>query len=89
MRLPSRLGVILLIILSLTGSALADNSTRYLAFQIFTGSLDSEQLRRALPPPPKDLRQTIMGLRDQIGVTGKNDRRLGVDSWTPRLRQHR
>ncbi len=62
MCLPSRLGLILLIILSLMGSALAGDSTRYLAFQIFTGSYDSAQLRRALPPPPEDLRQAVTGL---------------------------
>src|SRR5579871_4473310 len=77
MCLPSRLGLILVLLLSLMGSALAGDSIRYLAFQIFTGTYDSAQLRRALPPPPADLRQAVTELRDQIGVTGKGDRRLG------------
>ncbi len=50
---------------------------RYLAFQIFTGTLESDSLRQTFPPPPQDLRKAIGGLRDKIGLTGSKDRRLG------------
>jgi hypothetical protein len=50
---------------------------RYLAFQIFTSGFDSSQLRQALPPPPAELRRTIVDLRDRIGTAGQRDRRLG------------
>jgi hypothetical protein len=55
----------------------ANVPVRYLAFQIFTGAFDSSQLRQALPPPPADLRRTVVDLRDRIGSTGERDRRLG------------
>jgi len=55
----------------------ANVPVRYLAFQIFTGGLDSSQLRRALPPPPADLRRMVVDLRDRIGSVGQRDRRVG------------
>jgi hypothetical protein len=60
--------IYLLVVLSLAGSALAGDSTRYLAFQIFTGALDSNEIRRGFPPPPENLRQTVLDLRERIGV---------------------
>jgi hypothetical protein len=54
-----------------------DRSPRYLALQIFTGALNSENIVRSFPPPPRDLRKTVSDLRDRIGLTGSGDRRLG------------
>jgi hypothetical protein len=70
-------GLAVVLMLATAGNALADEPARYLAFQIFTGGLGSDILRRAFPPPPNDLRRTVIELRDHIGVEGKNDRRLG------------
>jgi hypothetical protein len=54
-----------------------DAGPRYLAFQIFTGPFNSDDLRQAFPPP-QDIRQAAGHLRDRIGLTGSKDRRLGL-----------
>jgi hypothetical protein len=59
-------------------SAPPDSATRYLAFQIFTGGTASNDLRRAFPPPPQDLRELARDLRGRIGLTGSGDRWLGL-----------
>jgi hypothetical protein len=63
--------------LALAGGACAGESTRYLALQIFTGSFDSREMRQAFPPPPENLRQTVLELRDRVGVPAAAGRRLG------------
>lgn len=50
---------------------------RYLAFQIFTASLDSDETRRSFPPPPGNYLTTVTNLRDTIGATGTNGCKLG------------
>jgi len=77
MHLYKKLGLILIAILCFAGNAIANDPVRYLAFQFFTGSFDSDILRKAFPPPPTDLRRTVIDLRDHIGVAGMNDRQLG------------
>jgi hypothetical protein len=67
----------LLVIFSLHGSAFAGDSTRYRAFQIFTGALDSNEMRQGFPPPPENLRQAVLDLRERIGVVRTDSRRLG------------
>jgi hypothetical protein len=52
-------------------------ATRYLAFQIFTRTFDSDALRRNFPPSPEDLHRTVINLRNQIGLVGTDGRRLG------------
>ncbi len=69
--------ICLLVILSFVGSAFAADSTRYLAFQIFTGALDSNELRQSIPPPPGNLRETVIDLRQRIGDVRSDGRRLG------------
>ena len=54
------------------------NPTRYLSLQIFTSRYESPELARSFPPAPRDLRQTIVALRDRIGLPTAGDRRLGV-----------
>jgi hypothetical protein len=78
MDVPARIGLTLIAALALTGDGSADQPMRYLAFQIFTGGSASSATQRALPPPPNDLRATVAGLRDRVGVEGSGDRRLGV-----------
>ena len=51
--------------------------TRYLAFQIFTGGFESDEMRVNFPPSPEDLRKTVNDLRDRIGLDGSEDRKLG------------
>jgi hypothetical protein len=77
MHLSKKFCLILTVILYFAGNALANDPVRYLAFQIFTGSLDSDILRKTFPPPPTDLRRTVIKLRDYIGVAARNDRKLG------------
>jgi hypothetical protein len=72
---PKYLGALVLFFLA--GDAFADEQTRYLALQIFTGAFDSKELRQAIPPPPGDLRNTVVDLRQRIGVVGTDGRRLG------------
>ena len=67
----------LLLLLTIASSAFAGDSTRYLAFQIFTGALDSNETRQSFPPPPENLRQTVLDLRERIGVVRTDGRRLG------------
>ena len=67
----------LLIVLSFAGMRFAGDSTRYLAFQIFTGSLDSKEMRQGFPPPPESLQKTVIDLRERIGVVRTDGRRLG------------
>jgi hypothetical protein len=66
-----------LLVFSLLSSAFGGDSTRYLAFQIFTGALDSRELRQSIPPPPEDLRKSVLDLRERIGLTSAVGRRLG------------
>jgi hypothetical protein len=54
----------------------AQEPTRYLAFQIFTGSFDSDQMREAIPPPAEDLRKIVLDLRERIQVPAARGRRL-------------
>ncbi|HJT79482.1 MAG TPA: hypothetical protein VJ739_19960, partial [Gemmataceae bacterium] len=67
----------LLAALFVAGGATAGDSTRYLAFQIFTGSFDSRPMRQAFPPPPEDLRHTVRELRERIGAPAAEGRRIG------------
>ena len=67
----------LLVVFCRAGSAFAADSTQYLALQIFTGALDSNDMRKAFPPPPGNLRQAVIDLRDRIGVGPAAGRRLG------------
>jgi hypothetical protein len=64
-------------LLSVAGNAFAGESTRYLAFQIFTGAFDSREMGQSIPPPPEDLRKTINDLRGRIGVSSAQGRALG------------
>jgi hypothetical protein len=66
-----------LAVLSFAGSAFAGEPTRYLALQIFTGGFDSKEMRQSIPPPPGNLRKTVMDLRERIGVASADGRRLG------------
>ncbi len=50
---------------------------RYLAFQIFTGGLDSNEMRMSFPPRPEDLRKTVGDLQKRIGTRGSESRKLG------------
>jgi hypothetical protein len=52
-------------------------ATQYLAFQIFTGGLDSDEMRQSIPPPPEDLLETVEDIRDHISVAGPSTRRIG------------
>ena len=60
-----------------TDGASSGDSTRYLAFQIFTGGFDSTEMRQAIPPPPGDLRKIVADLRERVGVTSTDGRKLG------------
>ena len=55
----------------------APSPIRYLAFQIFTGGLDSNEMRLNFPPLPEDLRKTVGDLQDRIGLNGSASRKLG------------
>ena len=57
--------------------ARASEPVRYLAFQIFTPARDSDAMRRAFPPGPVDLAETVRDLKQRIGVGGSSGRRLG------------
>ena len=78
MNLPAKIGLGFIATLALAGDGIAGQPVRYLAFQIFTGGAASTATQRAFPPPPGDLRATVADLRQRIGVTGSDDRRLGV-----------
>ncbi len=67
----------LLPLLTIAGSAFAGDSTRYLAIQIFTGAVDSNEMRQGFPPRPENLRQTVLDLRERIGIVRTGGRRLG------------
>jgi len=70
-------GLVFVVMFCFAGDALANQRTRYLTFQIFTGGFDSVTLRQAFPPSSTNLRQTVVDLRDRIGVLGKSDQQLG------------
>jgi hypothetical protein len=75
------LGKALLLVLPLCGVAVAGQpapeSTRYLAFQIFTGGFDSAEMRQSLPPPPDNLLKTVEDIRGRVSVAAAPGRRLG------------
>jgi hypothetical protein len=68
-----------LVIFSASAAAAAKpEATRYLAFQIFMGGFDSDEMRQSIPPPPEDLAETVEDLRDHIRVLpGSPSRQLG------------
>lgn len=68
----------LLIALGSGSTATAKDPVRYLAFQIFTGSFDSDRLQESFPPALADRRKIIADLRDRIGTTGTDRHKLGV-----------
>ncbi|MDQ2767958.1 MAG: hypothetical protein M3Y30_12480 [Gemmatimonadota bacterium] len=70
--------VALLVTLGSTAATTGDARVRYLALQLFTGSLDSDQLRQSFPPSATDMRKTIVDLRNRIGTTGTDAHKLGV-----------
>ncbi len=50
--------------------------TQYLAFQLFTGVRDSEELRAGLPPPAQDTAATVAEIIRVIGGVGDKTRKL-------------
>jgi len=62
--------------LALAGQAAAE-TTRYLAFQIFTGAFDSAEMRQSLPPPPDSLLKTVQEMRGRVYAAAAAGRRLG------------
>ena len=73
-----------LLLLLFCGMALAGQATpettRYLAFQIFTGGFDSAEMRQSLPQSPDSLQKTVEDIRDRVYVTAAPGRRLGFIS---------
>jgi hypothetical protein len=67
----------LFLALFFAGGAAASDSPRYLAFQIFTGAWDSNENRLSRPPPPRNLRNAIVDLRERIGGAGTANRHIG------------
>jgi len=51
--------------------------TKYLAFQLFTGSSVSRDVAANIPPSSGNLLKTVTDLRERIGTTGTGGRRLG------------
>lgn len=51
-------------------------ATQYLAFQLFTGVRDSEELRSAFPPPAQEAAATVSELVNAIGRVGDGSRKL-------------
>jgi hypothetical protein len=51
--------------------------TKYLAFQLFTGSSVSRDVAANIPPSSGNLLKTVTDLRERIGTTGTGDRKLG------------
>jgi len=68
--LPLFCGVIL-------AEQVAPESTRYLAFQIFTGGFDSAEMRQSLPQSPDSLLKTVEDIRASVYVPAAAGRRLG------------
>ncbi|HMI59152.1 MAG TPA: hypothetical protein VK511_13945 [Gemmatimonadaceae bacterium] len=68
----------LMVTLGSGATSSADEPVRYLAFQIFTGSFDSDRLRASFPPASEDRRKIIVDLRDRIGMTGTGRHKLGA-----------
>ena len=52
------------------------SATQYLAFQIFTGARDSEELREAFPPPTRDTAATVAEIIRVVGGVGNAPRKL-------------
>ena len=77
MRLKRTLILPIVAMFCLAGLARASEPIRYLAFQIFTPAPDSDAMRRALPPEPEDLQQTVGDLKRRIGAGGSMGRQLG------------
>ena len=61
---------------ALAGQA-APETTRYLAFQIFTGGFDSAEMRQSLPQSPDSLLTTVRDIRTRVNGSGAPGRRLG------------
>lgn len=71
-----RLAIVGLIILAFVRGAHGEDQRRYLAFQFFPAS-GSPLMRQFFFSQPKDLHTIISELKDQIGVTGTDNRHLG------------
>lgn len=50
---------------------------RYLAFQIFTGGFDSDEMRQSFPPSSENYLKTVADLHDRISTARTEDRKLG------------
>ena len=72
-----RLAALIFVAILAATRAIAGQDTRYLAFQIFTGSFDSPQLRQSIPPSNAQIAEVVDGLVRAIGTTGSKDRYLG------------
>jgi hypothetical protein len=66
-----------LFLFSFASSALSDEAPRYLAFQIFTVTGDSDAMRHSFPSPSADWRELVSDLRTRIGVAESGNRHLG------------
>jgi hypothetical protein len=55
----------------------ATETTRYLAFQIFTSALDSAEMRQSLPQSPDSLLKTVENIRGRVYVPVAAGRRMG------------
>jgi hypothetical protein len=55
----------------------AAETTRYLAFEIFTGALDSAAMRQSLPQSRDRILTTVEGIRARVYVPAAAGRRLG------------
>ncbi len=72
-----RLAGLLFVTILASARATAGEDARYLAFQLFTGSFDSIQLRQSIPPLNAQLAEVVDGLVRAVGTTGSKDRHLG------------
>ena len=72
----TRLALVGLVILAFVRGACGEDLPRYLAFQFYPAS-GSTRMRQLFYSPPKDLHTIISELKDSIGVTGTDNRRLG------------
>ena len=59
-----------------SGPEESPSPTQYLAFQLFTGVRDSEELRVAFPPPAQDAAATVAEIIRVIGGVGDKNRKL-------------
>jgi hypothetical protein len=73
----SRLAIVSLGVWPINNAAVAEDTPRYLAFQVHSTTIDAKAMRLIVQLPPQSVGGVVSNLRNRIGVSGTGNRHLG------------